>query len=101
MYAKKRIEIIIEKPAYKRAGRVLQNAGVTGYSVLPALAGFGESGMWSRDADISGSRDMVSIVSITTQETALKALEQLSELLGDHIGIVSVSDVETIRNNRF
>lgn len=101
MYAKKRIEIIIERPAYKRAGRVLQSAGVTGYSVLPALAGFGESGTWSRDNDISGSRDMVTIVTITTEETATKALEQLSDLLGDHIGIVSVSDVEVLRNDRF
>lgn len=101
MHAKKRIEIIIEKPAYKRAGRVLQNAGATGYSVLPALAGYGESGEWSRDNDISGSRDMVAIVTITTQETANKALEQLSDLLGEHIGIVSISDVEVLRNDRF
>ncbi|MEW7008885.1 MULTISPECIES: DUF190 domain-containing protein [unclassified Lentilitoribacter] len=101
MYAKKRIEIIIEKPAYKRAGRVLQRAGVTGYTVSPALAGFGDSGMWSRDTDISGSRDMVTIVTITTEETATKALEQLSDLLGDHIGIVSISDVEVLRDERF
>jgi hypothetical protein len=57
--------------------------------------------MWSRDTDISGSRDMVTIVTITTEETATKALEQLSDLLGDHIGIVSISDVEVLRDERF
>ncbi len=101
MSTHQRIELIIERMAYKRAGRVLEAAGLTGYTVVPALAGLGNGNRWSRDADISASSDMVVMISIGPTETVQACLESLQNLLGTHIGVVSVSDVQILRPERF
>jgi PII-like signaling protein len=101
VHTKKRIELIIEKMAWKRAGRVLEGAGLTGYTVVPALAGYGGGNRWQRDADISAANDMVLMVSIGSSERVEKALVEIENLLGAHIGVVSVSDVQVLRDERF
>ncbi|MDD9910310.1 MAG: DUF190 domain-containing protein [Ahrensia sp.] len=101
MHTKQRIELFIERMAYKRAGRILEAAGATGYTVLPALAGFGSTAHWRRDSDISGSRDMVQIVSIVDDALVEPVTTSLRDLLGDHIGIVTVSTVQVLRPERF
>jgi len=101
MFTRKRIELIIERMAYKRAGRILEEAGMTGYTVLPALAGFGNGNKWSRDTDISTSTDMVVMISIGDEARVTTSLEKIAGLLGNHIGVVSVSTVEVLRPDRF
>ncbi|MEL6104065.1 MAG: DUF190 domain-containing protein [Pseudomonadota bacterium] len=101
MFTRKRIELIIERMAYKRAGRILEEAGMTGYTVLPALAGFGNGNKWSRDTDISTSTDMVVMISIGDEARVTASLEKIAGLLGNHIGVVSVSTVEVLRPDRF
>lgn len=101
MHERLRIELIIERMAYKRAGRILEDAGMTGYTVLPAFAGFGNGNRWSRDTDISSSSDMVVIISIGSEDRVSAALEQISSLLGNHIGVVSTSPVSVLRPDRF
>jgi len=101
LHAKKRLELIIERPAYKRACRVLQDAGVTGYTVVPALAGYGGGNRWQRGTDLSASRDMVVICSIMDQDIVEKCTEALSKLIGSHIGILNFSDVTVMRPENF
>ena len=101
MNTKKRLEFIIERMAHKRACRILEDAGVKGYTVVPALSGFGGGNRWQRDTDISGSRDMVVIISIGDVALITPALERIQNLLEDHIGVVTVSDVEVLRPDRF
>ena len=101
MYEKQRIELIIEKMAYKRACRILIEKELTGYTVLPALAGFGGDVQWQRDSDISASQDMVVIISIGDAEKVNAAIVDIEDLLGHHVGVVSVSPVQVIRENRF
>lgn len=101
MHARQRLEIIIERMAVPRATRVLEGAGLTGYTVLPALSGFGGGRHWSRDSDISASGDMVMIVSIGDETRVAAALEALERLLGSHIGVLSVADVRVLRPERF
>jgi len=101
MHARKRIELIIERMAYKRAGRIFEEAGMTGYTVMPALAGFGNGNKWSRDTDISGGSDMVVMIAIGDDTRVAASIDKLENLLGAHIGVVSVSDVKVIRPERF
>lgn len=101
MHDCKRIELIIEKMAYKRAGRILEASGLKGYSILPALAGFGQGTHWSRDTDISASRDMVVMIAIGRSEAVEKAMVEVENLLGAHVGVVSVTDVKVLRPDRF
>ncbi|MEL7040966.1 MAG: DUF190 domain-containing protein [Pseudomonadota bacterium] len=96
-----RIELIIERMAHKRACRVLEAAGMTGYTVLPAMAGYGNSKRWSRDTDLSASGDMVVIISIGDEPKVRAVMDEISNLLGAHIGVVALSDVEILRPSRF
>lgn len=101
MHAKKRLELIIEMPAFKRACRVLEESGVTGYTALPCMAGFGSGNRWQRGNDLSSSRDMVMIVSILDEDLLPKITQAIENLIGSHIGILTVGDVEVIRDDRF
>lgn len=101
MHQRKRIELIVERMAYKRAARIFEAAGMTGYTVLPALAGYGNGNRWTRDTDISSSRDMVVMIAIGDEARVTETMEQISDLLGEHIGVVSVSTVDVLRPDRF
>ncbi|MEL6567506.1 MAG: DUF190 domain-containing protein [Pseudomonadota bacterium] len=101
LHRKRRIELIIERMAYKRACRVLEQAGMTGYTVLPSMAGFGGGNRWSRDTDISAASDMVVVISIGDDDKVDAALDQIANILGSHIGVVSVSNVDVMRPERF
>lgn len=99
--AMRRLELIIERMALKRACNILEEAGLTGYTISSAMAGYGSSGHWMRDGDISNTQDMVIIVTIGSAETVERALKDLHRLIDAHIGILSVGDVEVLRPKRF
>jgi PII-like signaling protein len=101
MHARRRLELIIERMAAPRACKVLEASGLTGYTVLPAVSGFGGHTRWSRDADMSASSDMVVIVSIGSDDQVQSALTELERLLGSHIGVLSVGEVQVLRPDRF
>jgi PII-like signaling protein len=101
MHARRRLELIIERMAAPRACKILETSGLTGYTVLPAISGFGGDTRWSRDADMSASSDMVIVVSIGSDDKVQAALTELERLLGSHIGVLSVGDVEVLRPERF
>lgn len=101
MHAKQRLEIIIERMALRRACEILEAAGATGYTVVSAMEGFGGSARWRRGDDLSGSGEMVVIVTIGDKTKIDRALEDLCRLLDDRIGVLSVSTVEVLRPERF
>jgi PII-like signaling protein len=87
--------------AAPRACKLLEAAGQTGYTVLPALSGFGGQTRWSRDTDMSASSDMVVLISIGAEAQVRAALNELESLLGSHIGVLSVGEVQVLRPGRF
>lgn len=101
MYAKKRLELIIEKPAFRRACRLLEESGATGYTALPCMAGFGNGNRWQRGTDLSASRDMVMIISILDESLCSDLSNRLHNLIEPHIGLLSWSDVDVIRDEKF
>lgn len=101
MHIRYRCELIIERMAAPRACRILEEAGLTGYTVLPAISGFGGVTRWSRDTDMSASSDMVVIVSIGPKARVEEALTEMERLLGSHIGVLSIGEVSVLRPDRF
>lgn len=101
MHDKRRLEIIVERMALTRAGNILEAAGLTGYTVLPAMAGFGNSSHWRSAGDLSTTQDMVVVIAIGDNEKVERALEDLARLLSRHIGVLSVGDVQVMRPGRF
>ena len=100
-YEKKRIEIILEAPALPRLERMLQASEATGYTVLPALSGYGTSGTWSRAGAITDAERMVVVVCVLDPGHADAVLQQVFEIIEHRIGLVTVSSVEVIRRERF
>lgn len=101
MHVRYRCELIIERMAAPRACRILEEAGLTGYTVLPAISGLGRQARWNRDTDISASSDMVVVVSIGAQDQIEAALKEIESLLSSHIGVLSIGEVKVLRPDRF
>ncbi|WP_427453854.1 DUF190 domain-containing protein [Litorimonas sp. WD9-15] len=101
MHTKKRLELIIEKPALKRACRVLEEAGVKGYTTFSAMGGYGANTRWQRGTDLSASRDMVMIISVLDAKDMETAIGKLENLVGSHIGVLSLTDVQVLRPEKF
>ena len=97
----KRIEITIEAVMERRLTDALASAGVTGYTILPVLGGSGRSGRWSREGQVSRAAGMVAIVCIIKYDHADKVLDTVFGIIDRHYGVVSVTDCEIIRPERF
>lgn len=100
-HLKDRVEIVIEAPALDRLLAVIRAAGVSGYTVVPALAGAGAGGEWSQDSTFTDAQRMVVVICITDPSRTEQLLEPVFRLLSRQIGIVSVGTVKVIRSERF
>lgn len=96
----KRVEIVIEAPLEGRLTAALLRAGVTGYTILPVLGGSGRSGQWSREGQV-GRAGMVSFVCLIKPERLDGLLDAIFAVVEKHIGVVSVTDAQVLRAERF
>ena len=97
----KRVAIIIEAPMRRRLEEAFSEAGVTGYTVVPVLGGSGRSGRWSSEGQVGLSGGMVQFISIIRAERLDALLDAAFDLVENHIGVVTVSDCEVLRAERF
>jgi len=97
----KRVAIIIEAPMERRLTDALIEAGVTGFSILPVLGGSGRSGKWSREGQVSRAGGMLQVICIIRPERLDNLLEAAFKVVERHIGVVTVSDCEVLRAERF
>lgn len=101
MFAKKRLELSIEKPAFKRACRILEDAGAKGYTAFSAFAGYGGGMRWQRGTDLSASQDMIMLIAVMDETIIEKVIGDLENLIGSHIGLLNISDVMVLRDEKF
>lgn len=97
----KRVEIIIEAPLERRLRETLTDADVTGFTVLPVLGGSGRSGVWSREGQISSAGGMVAFVCIIREERLDDLLDSVFKMVERHIGVVTITDCQVLRAERF
>jgi len=100
-HAAKRVSIIIESVMEERLTDALVNAGVTGFTVLPVLGGSGRSGRWSREGQVSRAGGMVQVVCVIRPDRIDALLDAAFAVVERHIGVVTVSDCEVLRAERF
>jgi len=101
LHEKLRLELILEKPALRRAEKLLGDGGVTGWTVLPALAGSNGTRRWSRGQDLSASTDMVMLVCVADEATLMPRMTELHALLERHIGVLNIMRVQVLRDAEF
>ena len=100
-HPKKRLEIIVERPILRRVLDLLDELDVPGYTVLPALAGRGRRGKWRREGMVGEAGQMVAITCVMDESRIDAVLGPVFKLVSRQIGIVTVSDVEVIRQEHF
>lgn len=100
-YPKKRIDIMVEEPLMPRLIALLDQLGVSGYTVLPALAGRGRDGTWHRDGVVGRAGMVVQISCILDASRVDAVIEPLFKMVSRQIGIVTLSDVEVLRADHF
>jgi PII-like signaling protein len=100
-YPKKRIDIMVEAPLMQRVLNLLDAQGVSGYTVLPVLAGRGKDGAWHRDGVVGRAGALVMIFCILDEARVDEVLEPLFKLVSRQIGIVTLSDVHVMRAEYF
>ncbi|NYS26907.1 transcriptional regulator [Rhodobacteraceae bacterium 2376] len=97
----KRVEITIEAVMERRLATALEEVGVTGFTILPVLGGSGRSGNWSREGQVSRASGMINVVCIIRPERLAPLLDAVGGILERHIGVISVTDCEVLRAERF
>lgn len=97
----KRVVITIETVMQRRLTEALKSAGVKGWSILPVLGGYGKSGEWSRDAQIGRGSGLVQVVCLIRPERLDMLLEAAFAVVEPQIGVVSITDCEVLRAERF
>ena len=97
----KRVAIIIETPMKRRLVAAIEEAGVTGYSILPVEGGSGRSGPWSRESQVGRAGGMSQVICIIRPDRLDALLEGIFSVVERHIGVVTVSDVQVLRAELF
>jgi len=100
-YAKKRLEIVVEAPIQDRLIALLDRLQVTGYTVLPALAGRGHDGEWSREGMVGEAGRMIVVICLIDGDRVDGVLDKVFSMVSRRSGIVSISDVEVVRAEHF
>lgn len=101
MHDAKRVAIIVEMPMLSRLTSALDEAGVSGYSVLPVMGGSGRSGKWSREGQVGRAGGMAQVVCIIRPDRLETLLDAAFEVVERHMGVVTVSDCSVLRAERF
>lgn len=99
-HLKKRIEIVVERPILSRLLDLLDRLAVTGYTVIPAIAGRGREGAW-HEGMVGDAGHMVMVICVTDPARVDAVLEPVYSLLSRQIGIVTTSDVQVVRRDHF
>lgn len=97
----RRVEIIVEAVIERRLTAALIAAGVTGFTVLPVSGGSGRSGAWTREGEVTRAGGMVAVVCLIRPERLDGLLDAIFPVLERHIGVVSVTDAQVLRAERF
>lgn len=101
MHEAKRVEIIIEAVMERKLTQALRAADVSGYTVLPVGGGSGRSGAWSREGQIGRGSGMVAVICLIRPERLETLLKAAFAVVETHIGVVSVTDAQVLRAERF
>ena len=101
LYRKKKVEIVVEAAQARRVLQILTHLHVKGYTVLSSVSGRGSRSSRSQLRESSGVLGNLLIIVIAAEELAYRIVEACQPLLADDIGIIYLSDVEVVRDERF
>jgi PII-like signaling protein len=96
---RKRIEILVDTPLVRRVTDAIDQAQITGWTVLPVTSGSGRDGRW-REERVTGA-DKSLVLTISSVEKAEVLVDVLAPILTSHGLLLTIWDVEVVRGERF
>jgi PII-like signaling protein len=100
LHPKKRIEIVVEASCAPSILEMIEAAGAKGYTVLQDVSGKGNRGVRD-DSHLTDVFRNVLIIVIATEEIAHEIINNSQPLLENYAGIVTMSDVDVVRDEHF
>lgn len=100
LYAKKKLEFVVEAACAPMIIDMLDKVGATGYTMVPNVSGKGVRGV-RNDAHLSDVFSNVLIIVVTTKEIAMRAVDESQAVLEHYAGITTLSDVDVVRDEHF
>lgn len=98
--SRRKVEVLIDAPLLPRLTAVATSAGITGYTLLPALGGYGRGGRWTED-QVTGAQSKVMFLAVMSDDKAAALTDALGPLLESHGLLLMVSAVEVVRGSNF
>ena len=99
--AVKKLEIILSGEHQAFATDLLDNAGVTGYTIINNLSGKGRHGFHEGHLMFNEEDVLIMIIAVVTEELVEPILEGLEPFYSEHSGVVFVTDIQVTRLIKF
>lgn len=99
-FTRKRVEILIDSPLAPRLIKAAADAGIAGYTLIPVQSGAGRGGAWRDDA-VSGAQAKTIFLTIASEEKAGRLVDMLAPNLEAYGMLLTLSDVQVVRGERF
>lgn len=93
----KRIEIVVEAPQEETIRRLIEDAGIDGFTLLHAAAGHGQRGDRTSDGLSTAFQNVVFVIAAPETETA-EFVESIRPILKRTGGICLVSDAQWLKH---
>lgn len=97
---RKRIDILADTPLMPRIVELLEKAEIHGHTIFPALSGSGRTGSW-REERLSVAETKQVLMAIASREHADAFVDAIAPLLDTHRLLLTITDVEVVRGDRF
>ena len=97
---RKRIEILVDAPLSQRLIRAAADVGISGYTLIPVQSGAGRGGSWHGD-HVTGAQTKMIFLTIASEENAAKLVDMLAPNLESYGMLLTLSDVQVVRPERF
>jgi len=99
-FTRKRVEILVDSPLAPLVIKAAANAGIAGYTLIPVQSGAGRGGSWRR-GDVSDAASKTIFLTIASAENAGRLVDSLAPHLESYGMLLTLSDVEVVRPERF
>lgn len=99
-FTRKRVEILIDTPLAPRLVQAAADAGIAGYTLIPVQSGAGRGGSWHGD-HVTGAQTKMIFLTIASEENAAKLVDALAPHLESYGMLLTLSDVQVVRPERF
>lgn len=97
---RKRIEILVDTPLAPRIVAQLKAVDISGWSLIHVDSGGGRSGEWQHD-DVTGASAKTILLVIASEAKTDRLVESLAPVLDSYRLLLTISDVQVVRGERF